>query len=63
MHLGIVPALKHYPVTLSSKPSPQAKQILPVGSHSLQLSGQAAVSARSRRSKAGALIIDLLFII
>lgn len=63
MHLGIVPALKHDPVTLSSKPSPQAKQMLPVGSQSLQLSGHAALSVRSIRSEANAFIDDVFFII
>lgn len=40
----------HEPVTLSSKPSAQAKQMLPLGSQSLQLFGQntelAATSSR-----------------
>ena len=43
MHLGMVAELTHCPVTESSKPYPQAKQMLPEGSQSLQLSGQARV--------------------
>lgn len=56
-------ALKHYPVTLSSKPSPQAKQMLPVGSQSLQLLGHAALKVRRIRREANAFMFDVFFII
>jgi len=48
-------ASTHVPLTLSSKPSVQARQIAPVGSQSSQLEGQsaeaAAISSSARRTK------------
>lgn len=53
----------HYPVTLSSKPYPQAKHTTPEGSQSLQLGGQDVVKMKRMIRRGSTLTVELSVII